>query len=180
MSQKSVFCIAASRNQVEQIVEDLKDAGFSNDDVSVLFAKKGTMRDFAYESYSKGLQGIDSRGGVVGGALAWLGGVAELGVPGAGAFVAAGSVLAALSGGMLGAKVGGIAGGLIGMGVPELEAKRFEGKVKAGKLLLSAHTKSMDEIADAERIFEDADAEDICTSGESPAQREREQHHTHL
>jgi len=180
MAKKSVFCIAASRAQAEQIVADLKDAGFSNDVVSVLFAKKAAMRDFARESYSKGLEGIDALGGVVGGALAWLGGVAELGVPGAGPFIAAGPVLGALSGGMMGAKVGGIAGGLIGMGVPELEAKRYEGKIKAGNLLLSVHTESMDEIADAERIFEDGDVEDICATGESVAQQEREHHHTHV
>jgi hypothetical protein len=180
MSKKSVFCIAATRNQAEQVVEHLKDAGFSHEDVSLLFPKKGSMRDFAYESYSKGLEAVDARGGVVGGALTWLGGVAELGIPGAGSFIAAGPVLAALSGGMMGSKVGGIAGGLIGMGIPELEAKRYEGKLKAGKLLLSAHTENLDEIADAERIFEDADAEDICTTGESVAQQAREHHQTHV
>jgi hypothetical protein len=183
MPKKSVFCIAASRNQAEQIVEDLKDGGFSNDDVSVLFPEKGSIRDFAYEKYMKAPEAIAARsrpGGAVGGALGWLAGVGELGVPGAGSFVAAGPVLAALSAGVMGAKVGGIAGGLIGMGVPELEAKRYEGKVKTGNFLLSVHTENLDEIADAERIFEDARAEDICATGESVAQQEREHHHTHV
>jgi len=183
MSKKSVFCIAASRNQAEQIVEDLKDGGFSNDDVSVLYPEKGSIRDFAFEKYMKAPQGIAARsraGGAVGGALGWLAGVGELGIPGAGLFIAAGPVLAALSAGTMGAKVGGMAGGLIGMGVPELEAKRYEGKVKAGNFLLSVHTESMEEIGNAERIFEDAHAEDICTTGESVVQQKQEHFHTRV
>jgi hypothetical protein len=34
MSKKSVFCIATSRNQAEQIVKHLKTANFSNNDIS--------------------------------------------------------------------------------------------------------------------------------------------------
>ena len=44
MSKKSVFCIATSRNQADQIVDQLKTAGFSNNDISALFADKGTDR----------------------------------------------------------------------------------------------------------------------------------------
>ena len=72
-------------------------------------------------------------GGVVGGALGWLAGIGSLAIPGVGPFIAAGPILAALSGAAVGAAVGGIAGGLIGLGIPELEAKRYEGKIKEGK-----------------------------------------------
>ena len=40
--------------------------------------------------------------------------------------------------GALGA-VGGIVGALVGMGIPEYEAKRYEGRVKHGGILLSVH-----------------------------------------
>ncbi len=179
MSKKSVFCIATTRGQAEQIVEELKDAGFSNNDVSVLFPDKGTTRDFAHEKHTKAPEGIATgagTGGVVGGALGWLAGIGALAIPGVGPFIAAGPILAALSGAAVGATVGGIAGGLIGLGIPELEAKRYEGKVKAGNILLSVHTENSDEIADAERIFEDAGAEDICTTGESAAPKDRDEH----
>jgi len=108
-------------------------------------------------------------GGVVGGALGWLAGIGALAIPGAGPFIAAGPILAALSGAAVGATVGGIAGGLIGMGIPELEAKRYEGKIKAGNILLSVHTENSEEIKAAEKIFKNAGAQDICTTGESTA-----------
>jgi hypothetical protein len=172
MSMKSVFCIATSRSQADQIVDRLKSAGFSNNDISVLFPDKETTRDFAHEKHTKAPEGIATgagTGGVVGGALGWLAGIGALAIPGAGPFIAAGPILAALSGAAVGATVGGIAGGLVGMGIPELEAKRYEGKIKAGNLLLSVHTVNSEEIQVAEKIFKNAGAQDICTTGESKA-----------
>ena len=147
MSMKSVFCIATSRSQADLIVNRLQSSGFSSNDVSVLFPDKETTRDFAHEKNTKAPEGIATgagTGGVVGGALGWLAGIGALAIPGAGPFIAAGPILAALSGAAVGATVGGIAGGLIGLGIPELEAKRYEGKVKAGNILLSVHTENSD------------------------------------
>ena len=57
MSKKSVFCITTSRNQADQIVDRLKIANFSNNDISVLFPDKGTTRDFAHEKNTKAPEG---------------------------------------------------------------------------------------------------------------------------
>ncbi|MEQ1752199.1 MAG: DUF3341 domain-containing protein, partial [Prosthecobacter sp.] len=84
-------------------------------------------------------------GGVLGGALGWIAGIGALAIPGVGPFIAAGPIMAALSGAAIGATVGGITGGLIGMGIPEFEAKRFEGKVKAGSSLISIHCDDSEE-----------------------------------
>src|ERR1019366_3674046 len=133
MSKKSVFCIATSRGQADQIVDHLKSASFSNNDISVLFPDKGTTHDFAHEKHTKAPEGTATgagTGGVVGGALGWIVGIGALAIPGVGPFIAAGPIMAALSGAAIGAVAGGIAGGLIGLGIPELEAKRYEGKVK--------------------------------------------------
>jgi hypothetical protein len=172
MSKKSVFCISTSRGQADLIVDRLKSAGFSNNDISVLFPDRETTRDFAHEKNTKAPEGIAtgaSTGGVVGGALGWLAGIGLIAIPGVGPFIAAGPILAALSGAAVGATVGGVAGGLIGLGIPELEAKRYEGKIKQGNILLSVHTESSDEIKAAEKIFKNAGAQDICTTGESNA-----------
>jgi hypothetical protein len=48
--------------------------------------------------------------------------------------------MAALAGAGVGGAVGGITGALIGMGIPEYEAKRYEGRVKDGGILLSVHS----------------------------------------
>src|ERR1039457_4017836 len=133
MSKKSIFCIATSRTQADQIVEQLKNANFSNNDISALFADKGTSHDFAHEKNTKAPEGAVTgavTGGVVVGALGWIAGIGALAIPGVGPFIAAGPIIAVLSGAAIGATVGGIAGGLIGLGIPELEAKRYEGKIK--------------------------------------------------
>jgi len=176
MSKKSVFCLATSRNQAEQIVDRLKAANFSNNDISVLFPDKGTSRDFAHEKNTKAPEGAVTgagTGGVIGGALGWIVGIGALAIPGVGPFIAAGPIMAALGGAAIGAAAGGIAGGLIGLGIPELEAKRYEGKIKEGNLLLSVHTENSEEITRAKDIFTKAGAQDICTTGEAAAPKER-------
>ena len=166
MSQKSVFCIATTRGHADRIVDQLKAASFSNNDISVLFPDRGTTRDFAHEKNTKAPEGAVT-GGVIGGALGWIAGIGALAIPGVGPVIAAGPVMVALSGAAVGAAVGGIAGGLVGMGIPELEAKRFEGKVKAGNLLISVHTESAEEITRAKEIFTKAGAHDICATNEA-------------
>src|SRR6188508_3468055 len=164
MSKKSEFCITTSREQADRIVDQLKAANFSNNDISVLFPDKGTTKDFAHEKNTKAPEGAvtgASTGGVVGGALGWIAGIGALAIPGVGPFIAAGPIIAALSGAAIGATVGGIAGGLIGLGIPELEAKRYEGKIRSGNVLISVHTDNADEIKRAKEIFKNAGAEDI-------------------
>jgi len=156
--------------QAERIVEQLKNANFSANDISALFADKETTRDFAHEKHTKAPEGAvtgAATGAVVGGALGWIAGIGALAIPGVGPFIAAGPILAALSGVAIGGAVGGVAGGLIGLGIPELEAKRYEGKVKAGNILISVHTENSDEIKRAKEIFTVGGAQDICTTGES-------------
>ncbi len=75
--------------------------------------------------------------------------------------------MAALSGGAIGAGVGGLAGALVGLGIPEYEAKRYEGKVKEGGILISVHSESNDETNRAKNIFKLAGAHDISSTGEA-------------
>ncbi|HBA84399.1 MAG TPA: DUF3341 domain-containing protein [Verrucomicrobia bacterium] len=175
MPNKSVFCITKTHEQAERIVEQLKTANFSNNDISVLFPDKESSRDFAHEKHTKAPEGAITgvgTGGVIGGALGWVAGIGALAIPGVGPFIAAGPIMAALSGAAVGATVGGIAGGLIGLGIPELEAKRYEGKVKKGNILISVHTEDSEEIDRAKDIFTEAGAEDICSTGEASTARD--------
>lgn len=183
MSNKSVFCITTNRQQADRIVDQLREANFSNDDISVLFPDKGTTRDFAHEKNTKAPEGAITgagTGGLLGGGLGWIVGIGALAIPGVGPFIAAGPIMAALGGAAIGAAAGGIAGGLIGMGIPELEAKQYEGKVKAGNILISVHTEDSDEIDRAKEIFESSGGEDICTTSEAsvPKQGKSDVQHT--
>lgn len=170
MSKKAVFCIAKSEVQADRIVSEMKAKGFSNNDISVLFPDKQGTRDFAHEKHTKAPEGATTgagAGGLLGGGLGWLVGIGALAIPGVGPFIAAGPIMAALGGAALGATVGGVTGALVGMGIPELEAKRYEGKLKEGNILISVHTEDADERSRAKDIFKRAGAEDISSTGES-------------
>lgn len=168
----SVFCIASSETQANDIVSRLRIAGFTGNDISVLFPDKSGTRDFAHEQNTKAPEGAAigaGTGGIVGGAIGLLAGVGLLAIPGLGPFIAAGPIMAALSGMAVGATVGGVGGALVGLGVPELEAKRYENKVKDGNILISAHAEGQDQVKAAKRIYEDCHATDIATAGEHKA-----------
>jgi len=167
---KAVFCITRTETQAIAIVDQLKAAGFSHNDISVLFPDKTGTKDFAHEQHTKAPEGAATgagTGGVLGGALGWLVGIGALAIPGLGPFIAAGPILAALSGAAAGAALGGITGALIGLGIPEYEAKRYEGKIKEGNLLISVHTEDSTERDRAKKIFEQAGAEDISYTEEA-------------
>jgi hypothetical protein len=147
----------------------LKTAGFSNNDISVLLPDKGSTREFAHEKNTKAPEGAIAgvgTGGVLGGTMGWLVGIGALAIPGVGPFVAAGPIMAALSGAAVGAAAGGLVGTLVGMGIPEYEAKRYEGRLREGRILLSVHSNNSDETRRAKEIFERAGAEDISSAGE--------------
>src|SRR5213594_3047371 len=169
---KSVFCLCDTAGQAESIVDGLRAAGFSNNDISVLFPDKSGTRDFAHEQHTKAPEGAATgagAGGAVGGVWGWLVGIGSLAIPGLGPFIAAGPIMAALAGAGVGGTVGGVVGALVGMGIPEYEAKRFEGRIKSGGILLSVHCDSSEWTKKAKEILEDAGAEDVSSTGESAA-----------
>jgi hypothetical protein len=53
------------------------------------------------------------------------------------------------------------------LGIPEYEAKRYEGKVKEGGILISVHSESSDETNRAKNIFKEEGAHDISSTGEA-------------
>jgi hypothetical protein len=172
---KSVFCIASTEAKATAIVEQLKAAGFSHNDISALLPDKTGTRDFAHEQHTKAPEGAAAgagTGGVVGGALGWLVGIGTLAIPGLGPFIAAGPIMALLSGAAVGAALGGLTGALIGLGIPEYEAKRYEGKIKAGNILISVHAHDSTERNRAKAIFERAGAEDISYTEEAGVEKE--------
>lgn len=168
--KKAAICIVQSRVAAESIVSELRRSGFASDDISVLFPDKKGSEAFAHEQHTKAPEGALAgvgAGGILGGTVGLLAGLGALAIPGAGPFIAAGPLLGALSGAASGATLGAIAGALVGMGIPEVDAKRYEGKIKGGHLLISVHTESVDEQRRAKQIFEVAQADDIAVTAES-------------
>ena len=167
---KTVIGILDDQVQAENVVTLLQGAGFSGNDISVLFPDKRGTKDFAHEHNTKTPEGAVAGvagGGVIGGTIGLLAGIGALAIPGLGAFIAAGPLMAALSRAAAGAAIGGIAGALIGMGIPEIEAKRYEGKVRGGNLLVAVHVDDRDEQKRAEEILKRGGAHDITATTEA-------------
>jgi Protein of unknown function (DUF3341) len=168
----AVFGIYRDRLGVENAVDVLKQEGFRSTDISVLFPHNQGTKDFAHEKSTKAPEGTAAgagTGAVIGGGLGWLAGIGALAIPGVGPLIAAGPIVAALTGVGVGGAIGGIAGALIGMGIPEYEAKRYEGRVKEGGILLSVHSDNSDWTSKAKDILERTGAGDVSSAGEAKA-----------
>ena len=72
----------------------------------------------------------------------------------------------------VGGAVGGLVGALVGMGIPGYEAKRYEGRLENGGVLLSVHCDTSDRVARAKDLLKQTGAEDISSSGEASADTE--------
>ncbi len=165
----AVFGIYASRSAAEHAITALQQAGFRNTDISALLPENEGTKDFAHEKGTKAPEGAStgaSAGAAVGGVLGWLTGIGALAIPGLGPFIAAGPIMAALAGVGVGGALGGLTGALVGMGIPEYEAKRYEGRVKKGGILVSVHSDSSEWTDKAKRILEQTGAEDIASASE--------------
>jgi hypothetical protein len=166
MSEKNpaAFGIFPDRMSIETVVTSLKREGFRSSDVSVLFREnRGT-----YEQ-SRPLSSIASAAakatattvGACHGALRWLSGLSPVAIPGRGTFVAVGPVRSALEGNAFGGIHGALAGSLIELGVPEHQAKRYEGWLENRWFLLSIQLSDSQLITKAKRILAETLAEDV-------------------
>jgi len=166
----AVFGIYPNRAAAERAVDTLRAEGFRNTDISVLMQDNVGTKDFAHQKDTKAPEGTAAgaaSGAAMGGILGWLAGIGALAIPGVGPFIAAGPIMGALAGaGVLGT-VGGIVGALVGMGIPEYEAKRYEGRVKEGGVLLSVHSDNSEWAKRAKDVLERTGAEDVSSAGEA-------------
>ena len=175
MPNRTVISIVDSQAQAESAIFALERAGFPLHQISMLFPDKRGTADFAHEYGTKAPQGAlagVAGGGVIGGTLGLLAGIGALALPGLGPLIAAGPLMAALSGAAAGAAVGGLTGALAGFGIPEIIAKKYEGKVRGGNILLAVHAANRDREREATNVLERVGAHDIATTTEAPVPRD--------
>ena len=153
----SAYGIYPTQADLERGVDALKAADFRNADISVLFPDNEGSKEFAHEKNTKAPEGATTgatTGALLGGGLGWLIGIGALAIPGVGPFIAAGPIVAALAGAGAGGAVGGLTGALVGAGIPEYEAKRYEGRIREGGILLSVHCDNSEWTKRAKEILE--------------------------
>ena len=156
--QRTVISVFDDPSNAEDALNELRDSGFSPDQVSVVARDTRDGRDVVEHSgmgaETAGAGTGALLGGVTGGILGWLVGIGALAIPGIGPIVAAGALATALGGAAVGALAGSLIGGLVGMGVPEDEARGYEESVRAGRILLTVSASSDNQAHQARTIFD--------------------------
>jgi hypothetical protein len=143
----------------EMALNDLKDAGFTPDQVSVVARESGEAESMVDRS---GMAGAETKGagagallgGITGGIAGWLVGIGALAIPGIGPVVAAGALATTLGGAAVGAVAGGLIGALVGAGVPEDDARSYETHVREGRILVTAQAATGQEAEAARAVFD--------------------------
>jgi hypothetical protein len=167
---KAIMCIVPTRAKAGAIVQRLTSSMFPAEDISILLPDRKGTRDFAHELGTKAPEGAVTGvavGGVAGGTLGLLAGLGLLVIPGVGPLLAVGPLFAALSGAAVGATGGGVVGSLVGLGLPEVQAKKYEGKIASGNILISAHCETDEQNKFAKNVFKEAGATDISSLSET-------------
>jgi len=165
----AVFGIYPNRLAVEEAVLTLRVGGFRDADISVLIPENQGTKDLAHEKNTKAPEGATTggvAGGIAGGMLGWLTGIGALAIPGVGPLIAAGPIVAALAGAGAMGTLGGLIGGMVGLGIPEYEARRYEGRIREGGVLLSVHCDDNHWVKRAKDILEQTGAQDIGSTSE--------------
>jgi hypothetical protein len=156
------------QEKLEDAVRELKDSGFQREDISVLLPDKEASQRLSFEYSTKAPEGIATgatTGALLGGSLGWLASIGALAIPGVGPLLAAGPIVAVLAGAGAAGTIGGLAGGLIGLGMPELEAKRYQAELAKGGVLLGVQCSDARFADTAKRILDQTGARDLLVTG---------------
>ncbi|MDB5081319.1 MAG: YsnF/AvaK protein [Chloroflexi bacterium] len=142
--------------RAEQVVYDLKAAGFSPESVSVAAKDMSSLSELKADGVKEttdGAVGGALGGGALGAALGWLlaGGTAL--IPGIGPIVAAGIFTATVGGALIGSTLGGVAGALVATGLPEEHAREYEEHLKSGRVLVVVKIPDAEALVSAKKVF---------------------------
>jgi hypothetical protein len=157
---------------VAEAVDAFKAAGFRSTDMSVLLPENSGSKDLGHETRTKAPEGAIAGAvilAILGGVLAWLVAIGALTIPNTAPVIAAGPLIAALSGVGAGAIVGSVIGALIGVAGSEYVARRYEGRVRRNGILLSVHCDNREWINRAKRLLKDTGASRIASAHEAKA-----------
>jgi hypothetical protein len=140
----------SSKREAEAALNELKSSGFATDRISVLakdtdrnekvagvgVTDRDEMKDRGDNEAQEGAGIGATAGTVLGGVGGLLVGLEALVIPGAGPFLAAGTIATTLAGAGIGAAAGAIVGALTGLGIPEEDAKVYDKRVSQGDYLV--------------------------------------------
>jgi len=155
IQRTTVVGVFDNAREAQKCAQELKRMGFQDTDIGV------ASPDRDREMTNGGTKDTYAAEGAVTGALAGAGlgaawgiGIAAGVLPVIGPVIAGGTLAAVLASAALGGAAASIAGALIGMGIPEDEAKHYEEEFKSGRTIVSVKAGSRyDEAAAVIRRF---------------------------
>ncbi|MER3433783.1 MAG: hypothetical protein C4288_10200 [Leptolyngbya sp. ERB_1_1] len=148
MGNRRAVGVFSNRQEAENALHELKASGFDMNHVSVIARDADRNEDMSGAEVKKRVgnkadkgAGVGAvSGGALGGLTGLLVGLGTLAIPGVGPVMLAGAAATTLAtaatGTAIGAASGGLLGGLVGLGIPEKEAKRYNDRVHQGDYLV--------------------------------------------
>jgi hypothetical protein len=176
VKDQSVIGLFSDRSQADGAVVELKNLGYSSDDISVVVkvdstASQETETDDAGSNVAKGAVTGATTGAAVGALAGLLVGIGAITVPGVGALLIGGPIASALgltgaaaatvSGATSGVVAGGLIGGLAGLGMSQEEAQVYETRLNEGAIMLAVPIAVSLDDARIVQIFENNGADEI-------------------
>lgn len=151
---KTVVGLFDDLSDARDAVDELVDAGFDRGDISLIASDQDRThstyldsnvdpdldRDMAAEQGAEGALAGALTGGAIGGLAGVLLGLGAFAIPGIGPIIAAGPIVAGLTGAGIGAVVGGLTGALVSWGIPEEEAGYYAEGIRRGGTLVGVKT----------------------------------------
>jgi len=169
----ATFGIYVDQISAGEAADSLKRIGFRSTDIAILLPHNVGSKDFGHEKHTKAHE-VAAAGATVGAliglALGWLVGISTFGIiPWLAPFMGAEPIGTVLSGIGAGSVLGLVIGAVIGCAIPTYEARRYEGRIRNGGILLSAHCDNKDWTKRAEDVLRQTGAKGIGTRAEARA-----------
>ncbi len=153
-----------TRQAAEDALYKLESAGFTEEQVGLVVSDETRGKTFNIEKGSKTDEGFAAgvtTGGLIGAAIGGVMSAGALAIPGLNVVIS-GVLVSGLAGLGTGAIAGGLVGGLVGMGIPEHEAKLYEDEIMNGAILLVVKPENSDQKDQAKEILYSVDAYNIA------------------
>lgn len=137
---QTISALYKDHGSAQTAVDHLTQYGFNRSAISLVVAENSYgKKNVKIEENTKAPEGVAigaAAGAVAGAALLGLTTVGAVVTTGGAALLAAGPIISVLAGAGAGAGAGGVIGGLIGLGMPETEAKYVDEYLGRGHVLV--------------------------------------------
>ena len=161
----TIFALYGSRDAAESTADKLIQSGIATSDISVLLPEQvpALSHNTTLEPKPGKEAATPGSRGVFSGALGVLAGLSMLALPGLGPLAGEGTLKAGLASLGVSGAVGDFAKYLINLGVPELEAKRYEDRLQQQAVLFSVRCDTPEDASRLSELMKRTGAQDPCT-----------------